>query len=140
MRIRFQADADLDARVIHGLRRTAPEIDIRSAADARLSGLDDPAVLKISKVDGRMLITQEPPHHARSFCALHNNHNESRRDTHPPPDSHLARNRRSCSDLVHYSTRGVDKPFDLDSSVAAALSKQRSSSPCADRPSFAMAL
>ena len=35
MKVKFQADADLDARVLRGLRRAAPEIDIRSAADAR---------------------------------------------------------------------------------------------------------
>jgi hypothetical protein len=46
MRVRFQADADLDGRVLRGLRRTAPEVDIRTAADARLRGLQDPEVLK----------------------------------------------------------------------------------------------
>jgi len=36
MRVKFQADADLDGRVLRGLRRAAPEIDIRTAADAAL--------------------------------------------------------------------------------------------------------
>jgi len=34
MRVAFQADADLDARILRGLRRIAPEIDFRIAADA----------------------------------------------------------------------------------------------------------
>jgi len=45
MRVRFQADADLDGRILRGLRRVAPEIDIRAAADAGLAGLKDPEVL-----------------------------------------------------------------------------------------------
>ena len=48
MRVRFQADADLDGRILRGLRRAAPEIDIRTAADAGLEGLTDPDVLRIS--------------------------------------------------------------------------------------------
>jgi hypothetical protein len=36
MRVKFQADADLDGRVIRGLQRAPPEIDIRTAADAGL--------------------------------------------------------------------------------------------------------
>ena len=36
MRVRFQADADLYGRILRGLRRAAPEIDIRTAPDAAL--------------------------------------------------------------------------------------------------------
>jgi len=48
MRVRFQADADLDGRILRGLRRAAPEIDMRTAAEARLAGLDDSEVLWIA--------------------------------------------------------------------------------------------
>jgi hypothetical protein len=41
MRVRFQADADLDGRVFRGLRRAAREIDIRTAAEAGFEGLRD---------------------------------------------------------------------------------------------------
>jgi len=34
MRVRFQADADLDGRILRGLRRAVPEIDMRTAADS----------------------------------------------------------------------------------------------------------
>ena len=47
MRVRFQADADLDGRVLRGLRRAAPEIDIRTATEAGFEGLTDPGVLRI---------------------------------------------------------------------------------------------
>ena len=59
MKLRFQADADLDGRVFRGLRRAAPEIDIRSAADAGLAALDDIQVLRLAASDGRVLISQD---------------------------------------------------------------------------------
>jgi predicted nuclease of predicted toxin-antitoxin system len=66
MRVRFQADADLDGRIVRGLRRVAPEIDIRTAADA---GLADPEVLQIAADTGRILVSQDrrtmPAHFAR---------------------------------------------------------------------------
>lgn len=46
MRVRFQADADLDGRILRGLRRAAREIDIRTATG--LAGLHDPEVLKFA--------------------------------------------------------------------------------------------
>jgi len=69
MRVRFQADADLDGRILRGLRRTAPEIDICTAADAGLCGLEDPEVLRIAADSGRILVSQDrrtmPAHFAR---------------------------------------------------------------------------
>ena len=72
MKVRFQADADLDGRVLRGLRRAAPEIDIRAAAGAGLSGHRDPEVLRIAAADGRILISQDRrtmPDHFRRFVA-----------------------------------------------------------------------
>ncbi len=59
MKLKFQADADLDGRVLRGLRRAAPGIDVRTAADAGLAGLHDPEVLRIAADDGRVLISQD---------------------------------------------------------------------------------
>ena len=39
MRIKFQADANLDGRIARGLRRVSPEVDIRTAAEAGLEFL-----------------------------------------------------------------------------------------------------
>lgn len=69
MRVRFQADADLDGRILRGLRRAASEIDIRTAADAGLAGLEDPEVLRIAQDAARILVSQDrrtmPAHFAR---------------------------------------------------------------------------
>jgi len=70
MRVRFQADADLDARVVRGLRRRAPEIDIRTSTDAGLKGLDDSEVLRIAAQNGRLLVSQDRrtmPQHFQRF-------------------------------------------------------------------------
>ena len=69
MRFRFQSDADLDGRIIPGLRRLAPEIDIRTSGDAGLAGLGAPEVLQIAADSGRILVSQDrrtmPAHFAR---------------------------------------------------------------------------
>lgn len=70
MKIKFQADTDLDGRVVRGLRRAAPEIDIRAASAAGLEGLPDPDVLRIAAEDSRVLISQDRrtmPAHFRRF-------------------------------------------------------------------------
>ena len=59
MRVRFQADANLDGRILRGLRRAVPEIDIRTEADASRAGLKDPEVLRIAADSGRILVSQD---------------------------------------------------------------------------------
>jgi len=48
MRVRFQADAD-----------HAPGVDIRTATDAGLDGLEDSEVLQIAAESGRILVSQD---------------------------------------------------------------------------------
>src|SRR2546427_8645370 len=70
MRIRFQADADLDGRIVRGLKRRAEDIDIRTATDAGIAGLKDPDVLQLSAETGRVLVSQDRrtmPAHLRSM-------------------------------------------------------------------------
>jgi len=72
MRVRFQADADLDGRILRGLRRAAPDVDIRTAADAGLAGVGDPEVLRIAADSGRVLVSQNRrtmPAHFTRFVA-----------------------------------------------------------------------
>jgi hypothetical protein len=72
MRVRFQADTDLDGRVLRGLKRTAPEIDIRTAIEAGLEGLPDFEVLRVAAEAGRVLISQDRrtiPGHFRRFLS-----------------------------------------------------------------------
>jgi len=59
MKVKFQADADLDGRVLRGLRRVAPEIDVRSAADALLAGVPDIEVLRRAAEQRRVLVSQD---------------------------------------------------------------------------------
>ncbi|MGH9663063.1 MAG: DUF5615 family PIN-like protein [Bryobacteraceae bacterium] len=60
---------DLDGRILRGLRRAAPEIDIHTAAGAAVEGLKDPEVLRIAADSGRILVSQNrrtmPAHFAR---------------------------------------------------------------------------
>jgi len=69
MRLKFQADADLDARVLRALKRAAPEIDVRTAPEAGLAGLPDSEVLRIAAGEGRVLLSQDrrtmPAHFSR---------------------------------------------------------------------------
>jgi len=72
MRVRFQVDADLDGRIVRGLKRIAPEIDIRTAVDAHLGGLEDLEVLRIAADSGRIPVSQDRrtmPAHFASFSA-----------------------------------------------------------------------
>ena len=45
--------------MVRGLKRRAPEIDIRTAVDAGLAGLDDMQVLRIATQSGRLLVSQD---------------------------------------------------------------------------------
>ena len=69
MQVTFQADADLDGRILRGLRRVSSKIDFRTATDVGLEGLQDPEVLRIAAESGRILVSQDrrtmPAHFAR---------------------------------------------------------------------------
>jgi hypothetical protein len=45
---RFQADADLNQRIVLGLRRREMAIDFRDAHAGRVIGVEDAAVLRIA--------------------------------------------------------------------------------------------
>jgi hypothetical protein len=59
VKIRFQADADLNQFIVVGVQRREPDIDFRTAKDARLRGLKDFEVLEIAARDNRILISQD---------------------------------------------------------------------------------
>jgi hypothetical protein len=72
MKIRYQADADLNQKIVAATVRLAPGIDFRTADAASLAGLDDPSVLKIAARDGRLLVTHDKstmPNHFVEFIA-----------------------------------------------------------------------
>lgn len=72
MRIRFQADESLNNDVVKAIRRREPAIDFLTTAEAKLRGLDDPAVLRAAAGAGRMLVTADKstlPVHFASLIA-----------------------------------------------------------------------
>jgi len=59
VRIRFQADADLNDVIIAGVRRREPEIDFLTATDVDLRGLADFEVLEIAARENRILVSHD---------------------------------------------------------------------------------
>lgn len=57
MKIRFQADADIDPDIRKGVLRREPSIDFRSAAGTIPEGTPDPEVLRIAAEDSRVLVS-----------------------------------------------------------------------------------
>ncbi len=73
MKIKFQADSDLNEDILNGVIRRVPEIDFRTASDASLVGLDDPTVLALAASEGRILVTHDRrtmPHHFADFIEV----------------------------------------------------------------------
>src|SRR6516162_3005262 len=72
MTIRFQADNDLDQRIVIATRRLEPLIDFQTAPEAGLHGRTDPEVLTQAAEQGRLVVTHDRrtmPHHFEAFTA-----------------------------------------------------------------------
>jgi len=70
MKLRFQADADLNQRIVAGVQRLEPAIDFRTAGQAALEAKSDAEVLKLAMEAGRILVTHDQktiPHHFAAF-------------------------------------------------------------------------
>jgi hypothetical protein len=59
MKIRYQADADLNQKIVTATIRLEPGVDFRTAQAASLAGKDDLDVLEIAAQEGRILVTHE---------------------------------------------------------------------------------
>lgn len=73
MKLRFQADWDLNGDIIAGVLRREPAIDFQTASAAGLSGVQDTEVLARSASAGRLLVTHDRrsmPRHFGSFVAI----------------------------------------------------------------------
>jgi Domain of unknown function (DUF5615) len=57
LKIRFQADADIDPDIRKGLLRREPSIDFQSAAGVIPDGTLDPEVLQVAADDNRVLVS-----------------------------------------------------------------------------------
>ena len=70
MRLRLQADADLNQRIVAGVRRLEPAIDFQTAGQAALESRVDPEVLRLCAEQSRILVTHDQktmPHHFAAF-------------------------------------------------------------------------
>ena len=70
MKVRFQADADLNQIIVKAVLRKEPLIDFQTATDANLAGKNDIEVLKIAKKENRILVSHDQrtmPGHFASF-------------------------------------------------------------------------
>ena len=70
MRLRFQADADLNQIILHAVIRREPALDFQTAEAAGLAGLRDPAVLALAAREGRVLVTHDQKTMPRHFAAF----------------------------------------------------------------------
>ena len=68
MRLRFQADADLNKDVVTGVVRREPGVDFQTAEGAGLHGLDDRQVLALAAREGRILVTHDRRTMPRHFA------------------------------------------------------------------------
>jgi Domain of unknown function (DUF5615) len=57
--LRFLTDENFDNRILAGLRRRRPAVDILRVQDSGLYGAEDPVVLAWAAGDGRVLLTHD---------------------------------------------------------------------------------
>lgn len=72
MKVRFQADADLNHVIVKATLRREPRIDFQTAQVAHLVGLSDEGVLAVAAKAGRVLVTHDRktmPKHFAEFIA-----------------------------------------------------------------------
>jgi hypothetical protein len=67
LRIRFQADADLDEDIVNGLRRREPSLDFQTALEGGLESLGDREVLALAASQGRVLVSHDRKTMPRHF-------------------------------------------------------------------------
>lgn len=70
MKVRFQADADLNQIIVKATLRREPAANFQTAHAAKLSGLEDEDVLAIASKGERLLVTHDRktiPHHFAEF-------------------------------------------------------------------------
>jgi hypothetical protein len=70
VKVRFQADADLNHTILLAVIRQEPAVSFRSAADASFAGLSDLDVLAVSAAAGRILVTHDIRTMPRHFADL----------------------------------------------------------------------
>lgn len=113
MRPRFQADADLNHKIVIGLRRREPSVDFLSAHEGGVVGVPDPDVLRIAADSGRILVSHD-------------------RNTMPDHFGRFRQTRSSPGLIIISQDRGcvVNKPLQPHPKSAVYSSVGRSWHPC----------
>jgi len=68
VKIRFQADADLNEDIVAGILRREPRVDFQTAGQAGLRGLDDVQALAVAARGGRILVSHDRKTMPRHFA------------------------------------------------------------------------
>lgn len=72
MTMKFAADENFDNRILRGLLRRQPELDVVRVQDTEMLGADDPTLLGWAAREGRILLTHDQrtiPRHALARIA-----------------------------------------------------------------------
>ncbi len=67
MKVRYQADWDLNQHIVEAIRRREPSIDFQTAHAGGLAGLTDPEVLALAAQTNRILVTHDRKTMPRHF-------------------------------------------------------------------------
>lgn len=71
MKIRHQADNDLDQRIVDAVTRLIRESDFKTASEAGFhTGMSDPEILRIAATDSRILVSHDLRTMPRHFGEL----------------------------------------------------------------------
>ncbi len=90
MKVRYQADADLNLVILLATIRREPAIDFQAADAAGLAGLPDPRVLEIAAAEGPFLVTHDHktmPQHFGDFLGEHSSSGVLVVPQHIPPSA-----------------------------------------------------
>lgn len=68
MKVRFQADSDLNEDIVMGVVRREPMIDFQTASEANLRGLLDQRVLALAANENRILVSHDRRTMPRHFA------------------------------------------------------------------------
>ncbi|MGH7962238.1 MAG: DUF5615 family PIN-like protein [Candidatus Binatia bacterium] len=72
MKIKFQADADCNHRILQAVQRREPAVEFQTADEAEIRGLPDSAVLAVAARESRILVSHDHhtmPVHFATFIA-----------------------------------------------------------------------
>jgi hypothetical protein len=67
MKVRFQADADLNQNIVKATLRLEPSIDFQTASSSGLAGLSDLDVLRLAAEQSRILVSHDRKTMPRHF-------------------------------------------------------------------------